>query len=549
MFIRRIFSRALLMFIFMNSLVFAQQNPLPLANTPNIPNLFTDSLSSPAQLPPNIPVNTPSHLSIEGVPPSLTSVSSSPLLPSSKLLPNGCPASPVLSLEDSIFLTLRYNPLVRNGEIQRIADKFNLRASQYAYELQYALTGSLDYTNTISSGSRTETINSTLIPAISYVTPIGGKFTTTFANPINKTAGASAFYNPKLTFNYTQPLLRGYGLDVTLAPLFNAYDQEIINRLNLKNTIIQAITTVVVQYTAIVQAQNTYKAQQLSLENSLATVRQYQAKIKAGQSAPADIIQFQSDVANQQVALASQLIAIQQAKLVLMGSLGLCPTAPFSVPETVTMDDSNLPNLHQSICLALANDITYQIQLIQLRILWRQVEIAANQQLWQLDATVTQTQGGGSGGSPNSGIESLFNGQNRSTFLGLQLSVPINDITRQNQLVQSKVGYQQQKITVEAQKRAVIANATNAYNTLLITKQQVEQADSAVKLATLNLKNAYIRLNYGRSTPFEVSTLQNTLTNTQISLINTQISYINTLAAYEQVLGITLRRWGVCIRY
>ncbi len=156
--------------------------------------------------------------------------------------------------------------------------------------------------------------------------------------------------------------------------------------------------------------------------------------------------------------------------------------------------------------------------------------------------------GGGSGGFPNSGYDSLFNGQNRATNIQLQLIVPIRDINLQGQLVSGKVAVDQAEITLAATRRGVIASATNAYYTLINTKQQIAQAQQSVDLAALSLKNANIRLNYGRSTPFEVTTLQNNLTNAQISLINTEINYVNALASFEQVLGITLDRWHLCVR-
>src|ERR1700678_1930172 len=58
----------------------------------------------------------------------------------------------LLTLSDAIYLALRYNPNVRNAEIQRVIDKFNLRLAKYSYELQYALTGNINYSNESIAG-------------------------------------------------------------------------------------------------------------------------------------------------------------------------------------------------------------------------------------------------------------------------------------------------------------------------------------------------------------------------------------------------------------
>jgi len=492
----------------------------------------------------------------EGLPPASTVSAADALAASPTSVTQAGPASPslatgqapMLTLEDAIFLSLRYSPLVRNAEIQRIVDKFNLRLAQYSYELQYALTGNLNYSNTTVGGFHSEATTYNLTPAVNWLSPIGTQITVSGANNFSHSIGQQTFFNPLVTATVVQPLIRGYGPAVTLAPLYNAYDQELIARLTLRNVVITDITTVITQYTALVQAKNTLKALQLSLETTLNTLKQYKAEIQAGRRAPGDTVQFQVNVAQQQLAIEAQLVTIQQAQLTLMQTLGLDPTIPISVPAKIDMNDKNLPDLKRSIELTLQNDITYQQQKLSLRVLQRQLMVQRDQQRWQLDATFTQTFGGGAGGGVNSGFGSIFNGQNKSTAIGLQLNVPIHNIALQAGLVQAKVALDQAIISLAAQKRAVIANAINAYNTLISQKQQITQAQKAVELANLNLNNANIRLNYGRSTPFEVGSLQIDLTNAQISLINTVISYDNSLAAYEQTLGITLDRWGVKLR-
>ncbi len=43
------------------------------------------------------------------------------------------------------FFSVALQPLIRNGLIQRVVDKFNLKQAQYAYELQYSLIGNTTY--------------------------------------------------------------------------------------------------------------------------------------------------------------------------------------------------------------------------------------------------------------------------------------------------------------------------------------------------------------------------------------------------------------------
>lgn len=463
--------------------------------------------------------------------------------------PSAPPKAPLLSLDDAVLLALRYNPTIQNAEIQRIVDKFNLRLAKYSYELQYALTGNFQYNNSTSNGVNGEGNKFTLSPQVSYLSPIGTQVVAGVTNVWSHVGGQSHYSNPQATLNITQPLLQGFGTTVTMAPLYNAYDQELINRLSLQNVAITTITQVVSKYTALVQAINTLKSLELSLATSQKTVKQYQIKLKVGQVAPADIIQFETDVSSKQQSIEAQKITIKQARFALLETLGLDHKTPFTVTDRVGLDDTKLPTLEQSIELALKNDINYQTQKINYRIAQRQFKVTLDKLRWTLNANVVQSVGGGTGGPPNSGVDSLFNGQNKNLSAGLQLNVPINDVPAKAAVVQAKVGLKQSETLLDAQKRQVIDTARTAYYTLMSQKRQITQAQTTLELSNRNLKNAYIRLDVGRATPFEVSSLQSSLTLAEINLISSEISYINALAAFEQIVGTTLDRWNVQIRY
>lgn len=459
------------------------------------------------------------------------------------------PQLPMLTLEEAIMLSLRYNPSMQSAEIQRVVDKFSLRVAQWNYEVQYALNGAASYTNSVSGGKRGESNSENLIPSASLLTPVGTQMNLAFANPISHTAGSPSFYNPSVTFTMTQPLLKGFGPDVVLAPFHQAEFQELLNRLTLKNTAIGTVTTVISQYVTVVQAKNTVTANQLALNLAEATLRQAQAMVKAGRSAPADVVQFQSTVANSILAVQQAEVSLMQAKLGLLTDLGLDPNLQFDVPNKVDFTDQKIPSLCESIRLALLDNIAYQQQLISVKLAKITLLLALDAQRTQLNFTATRVQGGGSGGKPNSGLDSLVNGQNQSTALGLQLSVPIDNLSLQQQLVAAKVGLQQQEINLEAQERLVVNATTNAYQTVLSQRQQIQQALDAVKYAEKNVFIAQTKLKYGLVSPFEASTQQSNLTTAQLNYIDTVAAYITNLANFDQTVGTTLDRWAIKIRY
>lgn len=455
----------------------------------------------------------------------------------------------VLTLREAILIALRYNPQVQTGEIQRVLDKFALRVAFWNYEPQYSIAGAVNYTKGVSAGVISENDTQGLTPTASLLTPLGGTVSLTMPNNISHPAGKARYYNPAVAVGITQPLLRGFGPDVALAPLHQSEFQELIARLNLKNTIMLAITTVISQYAAVVQAQNSLEAQQISVKNSIAVLDNQKAFLKVGRIAPADLVQYKANVASQELSLQQTEVSLLQQKRLLLIILGIDPTTPISATKTIGFVDDHLPSLEECIRLGLQLNIAYQTALIQVKSAQVNVTVAQDQQLWVLNFTANHTQGGGSGGAPNAGLVSIVNGANSNTSVGLALTVPIDNLQLKQALANARIALRKQYIALAQQKRQVINDVTSAYNIVLNQKQQIIQAKIAADLAQGTLDIADAKLRYGKVTPFEVSTLQTNLINQQLAYINTISTYYTTLATLDQVVGTTLCRWNILLRY
>jgi outer membrane protein TolC len=454
-----------------------------------------------------------------------------------------------LSLQDAVMLALRKNPNVQSAEIQRIVDKLTLRTAEWQYEWQYSLKGAANHTDSVTGGIHAESDTESLTPGASLLIPIGTTFNVQMINPLAHTAGFARYYNPSVTVSATQPLLQGAGRDIVLAPLYQAQNTELLARLTFKTTIMQTITDVISQYAALVQAQNSLEAQRLSLKNLLATLKQQRAFLKTGRIAPADLVQFDASVASQKLQLQEQTVSLLQQQRNLLITLGIDPSIPIKTSNKVQMPNETLPNLAECYRLALENNIAYQQELINLKQTKIALALAIDKARPSLNFTAQRTQGGGSGGYPNSGLKSLTNGANTNTQFGLVLTVPIDNVSLKAAVSSAKVALDQENIKVASQKRQVILTVTNDYNTILNQKSQIIQAQIAVKLAQKSLDIAQAKLRFGKVSPFEVSTLQNSLITQKLSEISVIDAYITNLATLDQDVGITLDRWGLHLIY
>lgn len=441
-----------------------------------------------------------------------------------------------LTLYDAIMLALRNNPNVQSGEIQRISDKFALEVAHNAFEPQYSLTASA----TFSEGS---TPSYLVTPGVTLTTPIGTQLSTTYSNSFIGSTGHTT------TIQAVQPLLRGFGPGVTLAPLREAYYQEYGARLNLKNTVMTTVTQVIQNYFQLVQAYNNLTVDQLALEESKKLLVQYQIQIKAGRIAPAELVQQQSQVASQELSVTQAQNAISQAYQELMLTIGIDPNSKLQIDQNITIPTLITPSIEQSTQLALDNNVQYQQAIFSLKSAQVNLLEQQDQQKWQLNLTATKTfaNNGGSTSIVTPGGATVT-----TTGVGsvaLNLSVPLNDMPRQQGLVNAQVQLVQQKIALAETKRELRIQVINAIQNLKFQQEQIIQAQQAVDYAQRSLDVEKIKLRFGRSTVFTVTQLQNTLINSKLSLISQQITYINTLATFEQLIGVTLDKYGLKICY
>lgn len=432
-----------------------------------------------------------------------------------------------LSLYDAILLALRFNPNVRNNQIQRVADKFALEVAHNNFNPQYTF-------NATATFSRNNKPQYTVVPQVNWLLPLGTQIQATNTQNFLGSAGNGN----STTVIVTQPLLRGFGETVTMAPLVQAEYSEANQRLNLKNTIMGTITQVIQDYYALVQAYNNLTVDELALHNSVVMLQQFRVRIQAGQAAPLEIAPQESQVASQQLQVTLDKNTIQQNYQTLMITLGLDPSCKVEIDKKITIDTFHIPDVKRAYVLALENNIAYQQAIFNLKTQELEVIQQRDAQRWQLNVTATKNFAS-EGATPNSENDNVV----------LNLNVPIDNLSLQQLLVNAEVLYKQDEVQLAATKRQIKSDVITAIASLNLQLQQIKQAEQAVTFAQQAFDVEVKKLYYGRSTVLNVTQLRDDLTQAKLALITQQISYINTLAQFEQNLGITLERWQIQIFY
>lgn len=453
-----------------------------------------------------------------------------------------------LSLKDAILLALRYNPNIQSAELDRIIQRYQLRLAENAFELQYALAGSANYNIDHYEGighRQTQSVLAT--PEVKLNTALG----TSLSLSMDNQAETYDNYHPTLTFSLTQPLLRNFGPSVNLASLENAKDNERLNAMSLRQSVMDQITAVITSYHSLVQALNHYTIQQRQLKEAQKTFANNRKKINAGQLESSANIQQSYQIESLSLAVEQAENDSQVAAQNLLQSIGLDPQSQIRVEQALTERVLKVPELQPSIAIGLEHNQSYQAQLTALRANERAFNVAKNQQLWQLDfsANVQSGQITDVTNTGTHGLRSIYSGRNISQSARVNLTIPIHDLGQKNSLITAKVNLEKARIQVLANKRALITNITNSVQTIQSLAKRFKLAEKQVRLAQESYALEKKKQQAGIASSLDVSNTQNQLIQAQNGLISAKIAWLNQLAALERLLGTTLKRWNIQLRF
>ncbi|MCA0402445.1 MAG: TolC family protein [Proteobacteria bacterium] len=451
-----------------------------------------------------------------------------------------------LSLREAILLALRYNPNIQNAELDRIIQRYQLRLAHNEFELQYALGGAAAVERSRFSGVGSASNKSFLAtPEMNLRTKLGTQMGLNIANNVSNYSS----YTPVLNFSINQPLLRGFGKAVNEARLLDAIDNEWLNKLNLQQSVMDQVTEVINAYRALILSGNNLQTQQLQLVEAQKTYESNEKRIKAGQLEPTGNIQPSYQIESLSLMVEQAQFDFESAALQLIQTIGLDPKMHLAVPSDVEMGEIVVPRLQESLDWAFQHNVQYLAQKMLLRADERAYQVAKNEQLWQLDVGANVQSGMVNDLSARRGFASIYNGQNLNETARLTLTIPLHDLSRRSQLINAKVRLEKDKLNLINLKRSLETTITNIINSIGSLAKRYRLAEKQVSLA----EKAYFlekkKQEAGIASSLDVNNTQNQLIQAKVGLIGAKIAYLNQISALERLLGKTLERWQIKLRY
>lgn len=454
-----------------------------------------------------------------------------------------------LSLKEAIFLAIRENPNVQQAQLNLISQKYALDLAHWQFKPHYSFSATRTTSKNFSvtdEGYVTE--NATGVEgSVSIATPYGTKATLTPS--FNQTDN----FHPELSFEVSQPLLRGFGRPVVEAALHNAIDGEKISRLNVEGALRNTVTTVINAYLDVISAQDNLTVDQKALKRAEESVKQTKLFIKSGRKAGVELVAVAADVANAQTRIENDKNNLDQMRYALLTAIGLDPNTKIHFTDLNVAElikKYHIPTLFETKKLILENDIQYQVDQITFEgMTKRNLVDAKDKTRWELNLTGNVHAGGRPEDDEDSGLVSLINGVNQTNIITLNLSIPIDDQQAKVALANAKIALREAALALQTEKWSKETSVINGWNSVFSAERALRFAENAEKLQQKTYEISFQKYSHGLIDSLQLQSAQMQLIESGRALNMARINYLKALVNLDQMLGRTLQTWKVEVRY
>lgn len=515
-------------------------------------------------------------------------------------------AEPIsLSLDDAIRKALASNNDIEISRDDVRIQETSIRSLQGFYDPVFTVTPNYNRNSTTGSSATNDfSVNSDVRGSIR---PGGGNYQVFFNNTRTENAfsqaqvsngqvsgGSSAIFLSSAGIRYTQPLVRNLAIDNTRRNMKIARRRLEQSDADFRRTTIDTIARVQNAYWDLVFALRDQQNQQANLDLSRENLRQVEARIAAGASAPLARAEVETELATRESNL---LISTQQVstaentlkQLLLRDATSAewgQPYVPTDRPSFST-DPVSLDN-----ALRDAMDNRFELQRLKLAKDINQIDIDyfRNQTRPQVDLNTTFSLDGLSRGGastdpsifpqfsgneltlltglnqvrtvnnlpliPNPNVtvpgtpeflsggfgrsfRNLFRSDAPNYSVGVTISFPFRNRTAKANLAGAEITKNRIDTETRIQEQSVVVEVRNAVQAVETARQRVLVARRARENAEIQLDGERKLFDSGRSTTFLLFQRENALTNARNSEIRAETDYNKALANLQKATSTT----------
>lgn len=463
---------------------------------------------------------------------------------------DGSPPPLTMSLPEAIAVALRSNRNVKRAYITRVLNKFSLEVAESEFSPNFSLKSgpsvTSSRTDTEGEDGRSTSSSYTHASSISADKPFeyGGtmNFSWSRADALGNTNDAGETYGGSNTWtaSFTQPLLKGFGREVATYSLVQARLAETSNLLQLRDGIGAVVDNTISAFRTYAQAVRQVAISKASVERSRALLETNKLLISMGRMPANELIQTESDLANQELSYEETLNRLDTARLALLKVLNLDQDTRISAVEERDFSPVH-PDLDTCLAIAFANRKDYLDARHALRLAEIGLAVAENNMKWQLDFTGGYT-------LTDTNNRGAANTDNGAWSAALSLSIPLYGTPKlelEKSLLDARAALTNAELSLADVEQNITLDLKNAIRNVETSLKQMGMAVRARELSEQKLEIEKEKLAVGRSTNFQLVSFQNELNQSLESELSAKVAYLNALTALDTFLATTLDTWKI----
>jgi outer membrane protein len=397
----------------------------------------------------------------------------------------------------------------------------------------------------------------------------GTQLGVTFDNTRLTSNTARYTYNPMLNsslgFTITQPLLRGFGIELNRRYIHIAKNNQKIADLVFRQQVIDTVAGIARLYTDLVSLNEDLKVRRETLRLADRLLEDNKNKVEQGQQAPIEVTRAQAQVAASRQALVSAEGLVEQQELIVKTALtrgGLTNpgirTAHIIATDTVTVPETEAA---ESVENLIAEAVRDRPDLAQAGIQVQNSQISLKGSLNalrpELDVVGTVQNGGLSGdinpaaapltsgataypGGYGTALGQIFKNNFPTYAVGLQLNLPLRNRVAQADAVRDELQVRQSQLRRQQFEDQVRLDVTDAYVAMQQARAAYEAAVQSRILQEQSVKVEQETFDVGLATNYLVIQYQTYLAQARSTEVAAKGAYAKAKIALDRATASTL---------
>ncbi len=460
-----------------------------------------------------------------------------------------------LSLERAVEIALQQNLGLVIERYTRTQQRLGITQSLGIYDLLAGATVTASDRNsaTLSAIEASESNSQTASFSFTQLVPTGGSVSFGWDGSRQESNAQifqePTFYDAGATFSFSQPLLRNCGRLATERNILVARTNSQLSRQEFERQVTATVQQVVEAYWNLVEARQQLVVAQESLGLARELHDRNRIQVEVGTMAPLEMVQSEAAIASREEDIIRATAAIGDAEDVLRQLLNLPsgelweraiqPTTP---PETervaIDVDDA--------IATAYAERPELRTEELRLAQADLDAQFFRNQLKPSLDLAVDYGLSG-VGLNFSDALSQVTGLDFRGWQARLVFAYPIQNRAARAQSAIANLDLERFQTLLDQQKTTIATEVRRAARAVETAAKQIDAARISREFQEKNLEAERKRYENGMSTSFQITEIQEDVTQARSNEVTATITYRTALAEYYRAIGRLLEQQGVGI--